>query len=395
MISASTSGWRSWSLLTGLTGLVVALASTPVSCQTRTARLVDSITPYVGRRAQADSFSGTVLVAHRGKVIFVQSYGEAGKDFGAPNNKDTKFDLASMTKMFTGVAIMQLAQAGRLSLDDSLGRYLTGFRPEVSSRVRIRHLLTHTSGLGEAYWRPEFHDANHARFRRVADFVPLFVRDSLAFEPGSRWSYSNAGFVTLGAIIERVTGTSYYEYVRDHVFRPAGMRNTEYFELDRVVPNRAIGYTRRNRYILDQSGWSANTFVTTVKGSPAGGAYSTAPDLLAFATALVERRLLDSSWTAEALTGKVPYDNPERKKKYGYGIAEQVVNGARILFHDGGSPGISTQLDIYPDLGYVVIVLSNYDPPAGTTVANQIRQWVTTMSDPTRARSESGSDARY
>ena len=328
---------------------------------------LDSLEDFVRRRAAADSFSGVVLVARAGRVLLERSYGLADRNAGSAVSPRTRFNIASVTKAFTGVAVLQLAQAGRLSLDDTVGRYLPGLPPSVSGRVTVRHLLTHTSGMG-SYWKAEYLDANRARFRTVEDFLALTRRDSLAFPPGSRWSYSNAGYMTLGAVIERVTGESYFDYVRRHVFERADMADAGFFALDEVVPRLAVGYTTSNSYNPGAKGRTPNTFLTTVKGSPAGGAYVTARDLLAFATALQGGRLLDAAHTRAMLAPTVPYGSG---KKYGYGLAEEIVGGRRLLFHDGGAGGISAELDMLPELGYVVVTLSNYDPPAATRVARR------------------------
>jgi len=188
----------------------------------------------------------------------------------------------------------------------------------------------------------------------------------MLFAPGSRWQYSNTGYLMLGALIERVTGQTYFAYMAEHVFTPSGMRETGFYALDEVVPNLAVGYARANHYNPAANSWTPNTYLTTVKGSPAGGLYSTARDLLAFTNALTEGRLLPRSWTDSLFRPMVSYGPA---KKYGYGIAEEIVRGQRVLFHDGGAGGISTELDLVPEHRLAVIVLSNYDPPAGPRIA--------------------------
>jgi CubicO group peptidase (beta-lactamase class C family) len=317
-----------------------------------------------------DKFSGAILVAKDDKPIFQKAYGLASKEFNVPNQTITKFNVASMGKMFTGVAVARLAEQGKLSFNDFIGKHLPDYPKEVAGRVTIHHLLTHTSGLG-SYWKNEFHEANHARFRTIQDFFPFFINDAPAFPPGTKWSYSNAGFMVLGAIIEKVAGQSYFAYVRENVFRRAGMNDTDFYEADRITPNLAIGYTKQNRYLRDATEWTNTLFISPVKGGAAGGEYSTVEDLLRFSVALRQNKLLSPQMTDTTLTGKVEYT---ATRKYAYGFANDTVNGQRIVFHDGGANGISTEFDYYPDTGYTIIVLSNYDHPAGRPVVKKIQE---------------------
>ncbi|HKH94225.1 MAG TPA: serine hydrolase domain-containing protein, partial [Gemmatimonadaceae bacterium] len=196
--------------------------------------LVAQLKAYVDRLASRDVFSGTVLLAKRGVPLYQAAFGDANKDFGARNTLDTKFNLGSMNKMFTAVSVMQLVEAGKLSLDDTLGKFLPAgaMKPEVLSKVRIKHLLSHTSGLG-SYFSPEWDRQSRALWRSVDDWMGLVKDESLQFEPGTRWSYSNTGMLVLGKVIEVATGQDYFDYVREHVYKPAGMTNSDAYELDR------------------------------------------------------------------------------------------------------------------------------------------------------------------
>lgn len=325
---------------------------------------------FIGGLVADDLFSGSVLVAKDGKSVFKKAYGMANKEFEVPNRVGTRFNVASMGKMFTGVAVAQLAEQGRLAFDDLIGRHLPDYPREVAGRVTIHHLLTHTSGMG-SYWKPEFHEANHARFRTVRDYFPLFVNDPLAFRPGEKWAYSNAGFMVLGAIVERVSGRSYFDYVKGQVFERAGLGDTDFYEADRVTPNLAAGYTKQNRYLQGSKEWTSNIFISPVKGGPAGGACSTVEDLLRFDLALRTHKLLNRTYTDTVLAGKVEY---RPGAKYAYGFANDVVAGERVVFHDGGANGVSAEFDMYPDLGYTVVVLSNYDHPAARPVVKKARE---------------------
>lgn len=328
---------------------------------------------YLEEQVAADEFSGAVLVAREGEPIFTRAYGLASKAFGVPNRVDTRFNLGSMNKMFTAVAIMQLAERGTLALDAPLAAYLPEYSNcEVAERVTLHHLLTHTSGLG-TYFNDRF-EALRATLTTVAAHIPLFVDDPLAFAPGERFQYSNAGYILLGAVVERMTGKDYYDYVREHVYAPAGMRDTDAFELDRDVSNLAIGYTHVGPDGTPEPGeWRNNLLLLPARGGPAGGGYSTVADLYRFVSAVRGHRLLAPETTAMMLAGKTA--GPTRAfSRYGYGFGEELLGGERIVGHSGGAPGINAQLDIYLERGYTVAVLANYDPPAAHAVASRIRE---------------------
>lgn len=325
---------------------------------------------FIKNLAAEDKFSGAVLLAKDDQPVFQKAYGHASKEFNVLNQMNTKFNIASMGKIFTGIAVAQLAGKGKLSFNDSIAKHLPDYPQEVADKVTIHHLLTHTSGMG-SYWKDEFHEANHARFRTIQDFFPLFINDPLAFAPGEKWSYSNAGYMVVGAIIEKVSGQSYFEYVKENIFRRAGMNDTDFYETDKVTPNLAMGYTKQNRYLRDVKEWTNTLFISPVKGAAAGGACSTVEDLLRFSIALRGYKLLSAEMTDTVLTGKVEYT---ATRKYAYGFANDTVGGQRIAFHDGGANGISTEFDLYRDTGYTIIVLSNYDHPAARPVVKKIQE---------------------
>ena len=337
--------------------------------------VLKDIEAYLKRMVATDQFSGAVLIAKNGKPIFEKAYGLASKAFNVPNRIDTKFNLASMNKMFTAVAIAQLAKQNKLSFDDHVIKYLPDYpNRSVAEKVTIHQLLTHTSGLGD-FFNEKF-EAQKTRLRAVQDYFPLFVNDPLLFEPGQKWQYSNAGFIVLGAIIEKVSGQNYFDYVNEHIYKPAGMIDTDSYETDRDVVNRAIGYTEIGPSNRAEPGpLRNNLIINAVKGSPAGGGYSTVEDMLRFDIALRQHKLLSEKLTDLVLKGKVEVGMPN--ERYAYGFMEGQTNGSRIVGHGGTSPGANAKFDMYPDLGYTVIVLSNYDPRAAERVADRFRERVT------------------
>jgi D-alanyl-D-alanine carboxypeptidase len=300
-----------------------------------------------------DQFSGAVLVARHGRVLLEKAWGRANRQARAPNTPDTKFRIGSMNKMFTAVATLQLVEAGKLALEDPIGKYLPDYaNKDVASKVTVRHLLTHTGGTGDIFG-PEF-DQNRLKLRTHSDYVKLYGARGLTHEPGRRFEYSNYGFVLLGALIERVSGVSYYDYVREKVFRPAGMTSTDSLPESQHVPNRAVGYTRP----YPGSDWEPNTATLPWRGTAAGGGYSTVGDLMRFAQALSSGRLISKATLAEAT-------RPHRQQ-YGYGFGVQGEGTLRSYGHGGGAPGQNGELTVFPRLGYVAVSLSNLDPPAAS-----------------------------
>jgi CubicO group peptidase (beta-lactamase class C family) len=307
------------------------------------------------RDSGADRFSGAILVAKGEKVIFEQAYGMADREKKIPNQLSTQFRIGSMNKMFTAVCILQLVQAGKIQLSDSLGKYLTDYaNKNVASKVTIHDLLTHTGGTGD-FFGPEF-DAHRLELKTLQDYVKLYEKRDVKFEPGSKFEYSNYGFLLLGVVIEKVSGESYYDYVRDHVYKPAGMGSTASLPESESVPDRSVGYTRRG-----PGAWQPNTDTLPYRGTSAGGGYSTVEDLLRFATALQDHKLLDAEHTDLLTTGKV---DTGRGDKYAYGFFEHEKGGMKCFGHGGGAPGMNGDLEICPQAGYIIAVLANLDPPA-------------------------------
>jgi len=325
--------------------------------------LISAVRKKMDEEVTADRFSGAALIARNGKTVFAQAYGPADREKKTPNNLKTRFRLGSMNKMFTAVATLQLVQSGKLDLKAPFGNYLTDYpNKDVASKVTIEQLLSHTGGTGDIFG-PEF-DKNRLELKTLPDYVKLYGTRGPEFAPGSRWQYSNYGFLLLGVLIEKVSGQTYYDYVREHIFKPAGMTATASEPEEQVVPDRSIGYTR-----FTGGGLQPNTNTLPYRGTSAGGGYSTVEDLLKFATALQTHKLLNAQHTEMLTTGKA--DTPGGGK-YAYGFQDAMVNGTRCFGHGGGAPGMNGELKICPGPGYVIAVLANLDPPAASRVANFI-----------------------
>jgi CubicO group peptidase (beta-lactamase class C family) len=300
-----------------------------------------------------DDFSGTVLVAHNDKIIEKRAYGQASIEFCVKNNIDTKFNIASITKLFTAVATLQLYEQGKLKLNIPIGEYLPNYPNKlVRDSVTIHQLLTHTSGLNNFYVA-DFDKIKNSDYKKISDFVPLFVNDSVLSKPGTKYDYSATGFVILGLIIEKVSGKNYYDYIKDAITKPTEMFNTTELEIDSIVSNKANGYTsmfgeskilKKNDYYL-------------TKASPGGFYYSTISDLFNFSKALRNYKLLNKKTTELMFEPKVKGYNTHM----GYGIGVDKRYNQKILGHSGGWYGIHCELMDFTNDNYTVIILSNLD----------------------------------
>ena len=318
---------------------------------------------HLAKLAESGEFSGAVLIAKDGKPFFQKAYGLADRSLGVPNRVDTKFNLGSINKTFTQVAIAQLAAKGRLSLSDTIRKHLPDYRGASADVITIEQLLTMRSGMGD-FFGTKYDATPKSRIRTLADYVPLFVDEPLRFAPGTSRGYSNAGYIVLGLIIEKLTGESYYDYVRRNIYAPAGMASTDAYTPDAVVPNRAVGYTSEDENEKPLKEPRANIYSLPGRGSSAGGGYSTVEDLLMFDAAMRGGKLLPAEWTAWYFTGQLPAAGAAPgKPRGGKGVA-------------GGAPGINGVLEMDLDTGYTVVVLANLDPPAAEKVGRTLRQWL-------------------
>ena len=323
---------------------------------------------YLRTNTEKDIFSGVVLVAREGKPVFNKAYGMADREQSIPNQVDTKFCIGSMGKMFTAVAITKLVEQEKLSYDDMIGKYLgtDWILSEVGQKVKISHLLSHTSGIAE-YLDDEFYEFEAGTYRTLEDRKSIVSRKSLSFEPGTQWAYCNIGFILLAAIIEKVTGMNYSDYIKEHIFDLAGMDNTYDSFRKKTLSNLALGYDK-----VQEEGkafWRQTGFFGKNDGTPSGGGYSTADDLLKFSEA-IRSNLLISKESKDLLTSAKPGLS---SMNYGYGfwIENSRIFG-RVVGHGGTAPGVSANFRMFLDRGYTMIILSNYSE-AILPVARKIR----------------------
>lgn len=304
--------------------------------------------------AEKDKFSGTVLVAKNGVPIFSKAYGYADREKKLTNNLETKYNIGSINKLFTMLSIGFLVDEGKLSLEDTIGKILPDYpNKDAREKVNITHLLTMSSGIGDIFG-DEYEATPKSKLRDISSYLPLFASKALAFEPGTDRQYSNGGFLVLGAIIEKASGQTYYDFVRDRITKPIGMKDSESFLSTEEVPNRAEGYT----FDEDKKALTNNALTRPERGSSGGGGYSTAPDLLKFSNALE--------------TGK--FKTPDSLMTTDDDLLKGLAGGT--LRFAGGSLGINAMLLNRISDEYTVIVLTNYDPPSASDPARQIMKWL-------------------
>lgn len=303
----------------------------------------------VRRGCEAEVFSGAVLVAHGDAVLVQTACGEANRRYRVANTPATRFNLGSMNKMITAVAVMQLVEAGKIKLVDRLSKYVDeSWLPRaVADQITIAQLLGHTSGLGD-FKDDGWEDRPRDAYRDLADFKPLVRTEKLAFPPGSKFEYSNTGMLMLGVVIEAASGEDYYGYVQRHVYDVAGMSSTGSAPMDEPVADLAMGYWRGSE------GWRENSFRQLFRGGPAGGGYSTVGDLYGFARALQVGKLV-----SPASLNTLWADHPPNE--YGAGFEIQTTAAGKVVGHSGAAKGVSARLSLYLDKDYVVVVLSNLD----------------------------------
>ena len=326
----------------------------------RSAVQAQNIEALVARHAELDLFSGTVIVADHGKVVYAGAHGEANKDHRIPNRLDTSYNIGSIGKALTAVAIMQLVEAGKLRLDDKLATFLPDFPFPEKDTITIQQLLNPSAGLGD-YMAHEDYKRKMSSIESIADILPLVYAQKPLFAPGERFGYSNSGMVVLGAIIEKTSGLSYPDYLQQRIFKPAGMTNSHLAQEDDLLANRSIGYT-----IQPDGGFRTNVR-EIMPASADGGLHTTAPDLLRFDQALNGDVLLNADSRQRMFTpvGPAPF--------LASGWFTKRVDGHLAVGHGGGAPGINAEFRRYPDDGITMIVLSNYDMGA-TPLAEAIEK---------------------
>lgn len=313
---------------------------------------------------RTNDFSGCVTVTDGAKTIVDECRGFAERRFNIPVDHQTKFHIGSINKMFTAVAIAQLVEAGKLSWTDTLALRVPEYPDQAAaSRITIWQLLHHTSGLGD-YLVPELFE-NRESFVNPADYLGLIARQPKVGEPGGEWSYSNAGYMLLGRIVENASGENYFDYVQRHLFKPAGMADSGFDSLDDVVPGLAVGYYHEGAF---SDVWKADWIKIPYRGGPAGGGYSTNADLVRFAAALRGGKLVKPATLARMFEDAVPAGPGQ----YAAGFGDRASHGRRIRGHAGGIEGTDANLAIVWETGATVALTSNQGPGQSWLLAERI-----------------------
>lgn len=329
----------------------------------------DELERYFQQRMQQDTFSGVVLITQGNSQLFAGTYGYASRPWKIPPTLTTRFDSASVTKLFTSIATLQLIDQGLLAFDTRVVDFLGLQETAITPAVNVYHLLTHTSGIaddadeesGEVYadiWKTR---ANYTVLE-TADFLPQFAYKPSNFPPGQGCRYCNCSYVLLGLLIEKASGLSYRDYVRQHIFARAGMLHSDFFRMDIVNANVAEGCDP----LRDEQGnivaWKKNIYSYPPIGSPDGGAHVTASDLDRFLREVKAGSLLSPQLTAAFFTPHVLHHvQDDWKHMYGYGIEFAVDDAGKVMFaqKEGHNAGVSAVIRHYPDQDINVILLAN------------------------------------
>jgi CubicO group peptidase (beta-lactamase class C family) len=363
----------------GITGVYLVPFMRPPPDLAATARRGDAqlardLRAYTRALGDAGVLSGVVALYRNGTPLVEQALGMARREPPLANDVETRFELASLSKLFTAVAIAQLVEQGRLRFETTLAEALPSYpNRETATRITIHHLLTHTSGLPDYYRNGKFRQFE-ASIRSLEDYWPTFAMDSLWGVPGRTFDYSNANYVVLGAIIERLSGMPFERYVERFVFEPAGMTDSCYCVVG--APRRAAPYSRYTsgfgpgrRPEPDQ--WIEVPAEARRPAAPAGAGIATARDIARFGVALLTHRLISDSTFSRMLEAHVSMEGDGHR---GYGFEEYNWFGVRFFGHGGNFWGVMSQVDIYPETGHVVVILSNNDASGGEAVRNWTRR---------------------
>jgi CubicO group peptidase (beta-lactamase class C family) len=301
-------------------------------------------------------FMGSVLVARGSDVLLSKGYGSANLEWNIANSPSAKFRLGSITKQFTAASILLLEERGKLKTEDPVKKYVA-VAPAAWDKITIRHLLTHTSGIPNFTSFPDYR-ASEPFATPVEKIVARFRDKPLDFQPGERWSYSNSGYLLLGYLIEKITGGSYGQFVRDNLFTPLGMRDSGYDSNPAVIPHRASGYTS------GAGGMENAGFIHMSIPHAAGALYSTTEDLLRWERGLFGGKVLSAASLQKMTT---PFLGD-----YAFGLAVRTVNGRKVIEHGGGIEGFNTFLAWYPEDRLTVAVLANVNGRAPEELAGKL-----------------------
>jgi CubicO group peptidase (beta-lactamase class C family) len=329
-----------------------AFATRADECATRAAAYMDSV-------SKAQNFSGAILVAHQGRVLFKNAYGFANAEWSVPNTPQTKFEIGSLTKQFTATAILHLVEAGKLRLDAPISTYIPDL-PHVWSRISIHQLLTHTSGIPNTEKLSDYTQGLHHVYT-PSELIALVQNRPLDYAPGTKWKYSNTDYYLLGYLIERISTESYADYLQHHLFGPLAMTDTGYNSYTTVLPRRATGYVREVGQL--QNAERPNPSIPY----SAGAVFSTVEDLFKWDEALYAEKIIK-----RATQDKMFTSYKEGGEGYGYGWFISSKEGRKKQFHEGSTFGFGSFIARYPNDHILVVVLSNQEATDVKTIADTL-----------------------
>lgn len=345
--------------------LILSLFSLTTFAQDKAKQIEDLLAKYT----EYGQFNGSALVAENGKVILKKGFGLANMEWNIPNQPDTKFRLGSITKQFTALLIVKLAEEGKLKLDVPITTYLPDYPKENGDIITIHNLLTHTSGIPNYTNAPNFLRDKAKNPYTPADFVKTFDKLPLDFKPGEKFNYSNSGYFLLGYIIEKITGKTYEQYLQETIFTPLKMVNSGYDHSEIIIKNRAQGYEKRGK------NYSNASYLDMSIPYAAGSLYSTVEDLYLWDQALYTNKLL-SEKSMESLFK--PYIKAWGDESYGYGWSLEDVNiegkgKLKVIEHGGGINGFNTIISRIPADKILVVLLNNTGGTVLGEMNNSIR----------------------
>jgi CubicO group peptidase (beta-lactamase class C family) len=322
---------------------MLALLILPLLCVAQNDKnIISAMDDYMKGQSTFYDFSGNVLVAKKGKVLYEKAFGFANREWSTPNSLQSRFRIGSITKQFTAAAIMQLADQGKLNLDDKLTRFFPDFPG--GENVTIHMLLNHSSGISDYTGLPNFRSLERLSYPRDS-VIALFKNRPYNFASGTQWSYSNSGYFLLGLIVEKASGQSYHAYLQENLFAKAGMTNSLVDRTDTIIPNRALGYQRI------PGGFKNAGFTSMEFPFSAGAILSTVEDMYKWNQALFGGKILSKEMFTKMTT---PYLN-----HYGYGIYIDTLQNKKLIRHSGGISGYLNHGVYFPDDDLYIIVLSN------------------------------------
>ena len=336
--------------------LVLLLAAAFPAAAAKPAAPVEKLDALLARAIPGDGPGVAVIAVKDGKTVFRKARGMANLELGVPLSPDSVFRLGSITKQFTAVAVLMLAEEGKLSLADPITKHLPGY-PTHGHVITVEHLLTHTSGIRSYTGIPGYMTGPKIRADlTTAELVEVFSKEPMDFAPGGEWRYNNSGYVLLGAILEKVSGKPYGELLAERIFRPLGMKSTRVGDEGPILAKRAAGYTRDGEKVANAR------FLSMTQPHAAGALVSTVDDLALWDAALYGEKLVKRASLERAWTPAVTRDG--KPTRYGYGFGVSTLRGARSIEHGGGIFGFSTYAVRLPDEKVYVAVLANSDGPA-------------------------------